>query len=73
NNIIDGVFGGLRGIKSVILVGGGAVQIEDHLREWYGDKVLNRKKVAATKRLHPVDMNAVGGLRLALMRVNGAG
>ena len=67
NNIIDGVFNGLRGIKAVILVGGGAVLIEDHLRGWYGDKIMDRNKNAATRGLHPVDMNAIGGLRLALM------
>jgi hypothetical protein len=66
NNILDGVFDGLRGIKSVILVGGGAVLIEDHLRGWYKGKIMDRQKHAATKKLHPVDMNAIGGLRLAL-------
>lgn len=69
NNIIDGVFNGLRGIKAVILVGGGALLIEDHLRGWYGDKIMNRKKHTGTKSLHPVDMNAIGGLRLALMNL----
>jgi len=68
NNICDGVFGGFKGIKSVILVGGGAVLVEDHLKEWYGDKILDRKKHAETKKLHPVDMNAIGGLRFAQMR-----
>lgn len=69
NNIVDNVFAGFRGIKSVILVGGGALLVEDHLREWYGDKLLNRKKHAATRKIHPVDFNAVGGLRFALRRV----
>ncbi|NIV28734.1 MAG: hypothetical protein GWN58_04210, partial [Anaerolineae bacterium] len=31
NNIIDGAFGGLRGIKAAILVGGGATLAEQHL------------------------------------------
>jgi hypothetical protein len=31
-------------------------------------KVLNPKKHELTKKVHPVDMNAVGGLRFALMR-----
>jgi hypothetical protein len=66
NNIGDGVFNGFRGIKSVILVGGGAVLVEDHLRKWYGDKLLDRKTHPTTKKVHPVDMNAVGGLRFAL-------
>ena len=68
NNIVDGVFSGLRGIKNVILVGGGATLVEDYMIGWYDDKVLNRKKHASTRRIHPVDFNAVGGLRLALMR-----
>ena len=68
NNIGDGVFNGFKGIKSVIVVGGGAWLIEEHLRQWYGDKLLNRKKQPQTKRIAPEDMNAVGGLRLAMMR-----
>lgn len=67
NNIGDGVFNQFRGIKSVILVGGAAL-VEDHLRKWYGDKLLDRKKFKHTAKLHPIDMNAVGGLRLALMK-----
>ena len=33
NNIADNVFQGFRGIKNVILVGGGALLVEDHLRQ----------------------------------------
>jgi hypothetical protein len=72
NNICDGVFGGFRGIKSVIIVGGGAVLVEDYMREWYGSKLLDRKKHPTTKKIHPVDFNAVGGLRFALMRLKKA-
>jgi hypothetical protein len=72
NNIGDGVFDGFRGVKSVILVGGGASLVEDHLKKWYGDKLLDRKKYDTTKKLHPVDMNAVGGLRTALARIKQA-
>jgi len=68
NNIVDDVFSGLSGINAVILVGGGASLIEDHMTSWYGDKIMQRKDYAATRKLHPVDMNAVGGLRLALMQ-----
>jgi len=68
NNICDGVFDGFKGIKSVILVGGGAYLVEDYIRDWYGDKLLDRKKSEVTNKLAPEDMNAVGGLRLALMR-----
>jgi hypothetical protein len=72
NNIGDGVFDGFRGTKSVILVGGGATLVEDHLKKWYGDKLLDRQKHKSTQKIHPVDMNAVGGLRFALMRLKKA-
>ncbi len=73
NNIADGVFDGFRGIKSVILVGGGAGLVEPYLSKqtWYGKKILDRKLHKTTKDLHPVDMNAVGGLRLAFNRIKG--
>jgi len=68
NNICDGVFNGFRGVRSVILVGGGADMVEGWLREWYGEKIVDRKKLPHTRKIHPVDMNAMGGLRLGLMR-----
>ncbi|HLA42126.1 MAG TPA: ParM/StbA family protein [Aggregatilineales bacterium] len=78
NNICDGVFNGFRGIKSVILVGGGAVLIQDKIMELYGTfnpgssnkggKILDARKHPLTRKVHPVDMNAVGGLRFAMMR-----
>lgn len=73
NNIADGVFDGFRGIKSVILVGGGAGLVEPYLSKqtWYGNKILDRKAHKTTQDVHPVDMNAVGGLRLALHRLKG--
>jgi hypothetical protein len=78
NNIIDGVFDGFRGIKVAILVGGGAGMVADKIHYLYGTydpskpnkdgKVLNPKKHNLTRKVHPVDMNAVGGLRFAIMR-----
>jgi len=78
NNIIDGVFNGFQGIKAAILVGGGAGMVADKIQELYGvydpnkpnksGKILNPKKHDLTKKIHPVDMNAVGGLRFALTR-----
>lgn len=68
NNICDGVFSSFRGIKSVILVGGGTYLVDGWLRQWYGDKILDPMSHATTKNIHPVDMNAIGGLRLSLMR-----
>lgn len=69
NAVIDSRFDQLADYRALIVVGGGAALIEDHLRKMYGpEKVLDRRKHASTKKLHPVDMNAIGGLRLALMR-----
>jgi hypothetical protein len=68
NNVIDAVFAGLRGIKAAILVGGGATLITEHLGKWYGDKLLDARRQPATRKIHPTDFNAVGGLRFALMR-----
>ena len=67
NNIGDGVFNQFRGFRSVILVGGAGL-VEDYMHKWYGDKIFNPKKHKTTARLHPIDMNAVGGLRYALMQ-----
>ena len=73
NNIIDGIFNGFQGIRTAIMVGGGAAMVTDKLQELYGvydpkkpekgGKILNLKKHDTTKKVHPVDMNAVGGLR----------
>ena len=70
NNIIDGVFNGLRGFKSAILVGGGAVLTAPYLSKWYEEKLLRFNENEATKGIDPVDANAVGGIRLAKMRIN---
>jgi hypothetical protein len=68
NQIIDGVFDGLRGIKSLIFVGGGAVLTAAYLQKWYAGKLLSMAQNPNTKNVSPVDANAVGGLRLALSR-----
>lgn len=72
NNIADGVFGSFRGIKSVILVGGGTTLIHDFMVKWYRDKILDPKKYTSTAKIHPVDFNAVGGLRFSLMQAKKA-
>lgn len=69
NNIVDGVFNGLRGFKSVILVGGGAILTAPYLSKWYQEKLLRFDQNKATKGIHPVDANAIGGIRLAKMRL----
>jgi len=47
--------------------------VQSKLEQLYGiygksGKIVNLKKHASTKKLHPADMNAVGGLRFALMQ-----
>ncbi|GAB5426317.1 MAG: hypothetical protein Crog4KO_34640 [Crocinitomicaceae bacterium] len=69
NNIIDGVFNGLRGFKSAILVGGGATLTQNYMSKWYNDKVLRFDQYAETKTIDPVFANAIGGIRLAQMRL----
>ena len=74
------MFNGFRGIKAAILVGGGAGMVGAKIQELYGvynpnnpnksGKVLDPKKHELTKKIHPVDMNAVGGLRFALAKYN---
>jgi hypothetical protein len=68
NNIVEGVFSGLRGFKGAILVGGGAVLTEQHLDGYYPDKILRFSDYKETKGVEPVFANAIGGLRLAKMR-----
>ncbi|MEM6284396.1 MAG: ParM/StbA family protein [Chloroflexota bacterium] len=73
NNIISGVFNGLRGIKSLIIVGGGTMFVMDAFQNEYNragdrDRILDPREHPLTLDLHPVDMNAVGGLRFGLMK-----
>lgn len=42
--------------------------VEPFVREWYGEKVIDRKQLAHTRRIHPAGMSAMGGLRLVPMR-----
>jgi hypothetical protein len=65
NNVIDTDYDGLTGIRSVALVGGGAYFVAPYLRNWYGDKIATIEKPS------PVELNAEGGLRLAIRRLNG--
>lgn len=71
NTIIDSKLGGFRGVDSVILVGGGAVLTGKHLRSWYGKKILDQKQYPSARKIHPVDLNAAGGLRYALAMAQG--
>lgn len=69
NTVISAGFDNLRGIRGMVVVGGAGL-VEDHLRAYYGDKVMNLKDYPTTKKVHPIDMNSVGGMRLALARLN---
>ncbi len=68
NSIIDGVFNGLRGVKSAILIGGGAVLTNDYLQNMYPSKILRFDDSDLTRKIQPVEANAIGGIRLAKMR-----
>ena len=68
NNIIDGVFNSLRGIKSLILVGGGATLTADFLKEYYSEKLLQVAHHQHVADVLPTELNAVGGVRLAIAR-----
>ncbi|GIK67698.1 MAG: hypothetical protein BroJett018_54920 [Chloroflexota bacterium] len=64
-------FDGLRGVKNVVLVGGGASLITEYLSELYPDKIKNSSTPPhyAAGKVHPVNANVVGGLRVALARI----
>jgi hypothetical protein len=47
---------------------GGAMFTEKWLQQWYPDKILDTNKHTVAKGLEPVEMNAIGGLRLALSK-----
>lgn len=70
NNIVDGVFNSLRGIKSLILVGGGATLTETHLAKYYGEKLLSVVGHKHIEKILPTELNAVGGIRLAKARLH---
>lgn len=69
NNVCDGVFNGFRGIKSVIIASGGQSMIGDQLAALYPGKILEQNKFAHVKGISPVFLNAVGGMRFALMQM----
>jgi hypothetical protein len=71
NNIVDGVFNGMRGMRALIPVGGGARLIQDILASQYNDKILRFGVDGATKNIDPMDANAIGGLRLAKFSLKG--
>ncbi len=69
NNALDTRFDGLKDINSLLVVGGNAAYIMPHLQNWYG-KVIDYTTWREFSGLHPADLNAAGGLRLAQARLN---
>jgi hypothetical protein len=68
NNALDTRFDGLRDIQGILIIGGNTPLIMPHLKEWYGDKVIEYTGWREFAGLHPADLNAAGGIRLALAR-----
>lgn len=71
NNNVLARYDGLRGIRHVVLVGGGASLITQQLHELFPDKIKNSTEPPyyAANRISPVNMNAYGGLRVAVAKV----
>ena len=69
NNALDTRYDGLKDINGLLVVGGNAAYIMPHLQTWYG-KVIDYTNWREFSGLHPADLNAAGGLRLALARLN---
>lgn len=70
NTIIDGDFDKLDTVRAAYSIGGWDNLCGDLIRKWYPDKFIDPKKVDTLKKLDPVDVNAVGGLRLAIALAN---
>jgi hypothetical protein len=70
NNVLPR-FAGLRGIRHLVLLGGGAFLLTPLLYEMFPDKVKNTPTPPyyAAGRISPVNMNVYGGLRVALAKV----
>jgi hypothetical protein len=64
NNVLDGAYNGLRGLRGGIPVGGGASLVQSHLENYYPEKIM-RFGEGTTKGIDPIDANAIGGLRMA--------
>ncbi len=69
NNALDTRYDGLKDISALLVVGGNAAYIMPHLQQWYG-KVIDYTGWREFNGLHPADLNAAGGLRLAQARLS---
>lgn len=70
NNIIDGDYDGLNSVRLAYPIGGWDNLCGKYIRNWYGEKIIDSKKVDTIRKLDPVDINAVGGLRFVLAMAN---
>ena len=68
NNALDTRYDGLKDIQGLLVVGGNASYIMQHLQGWYG-KVIDYRTMREFSGLHPADLNTAGGLRLAMARL----
>jgi hypothetical protein len=74
NNVLDTHFNALRGLSRLLVIGGNAEYVTGHLTEWYGEKVIARADWQdKAERMHPADLNAAGGIRMALARQKAKG
>ena len=60
--VIDSDHGGFDFARMVLPIGGGGLAAGKYFRQWYGDKVIDRTGHRWLKDIHPVEMNAMGGL-----------
>lgn len=70
NNALDTRFDALREINNILVVGGNAPMVIEHLKAWYPGKVIEYTGWREFAGLHPADLNAAGSIRLALARQN---
>lgn len=68
NEVIDGKFGSLNAYRRAYLFGGVANLCMERMSNMYPTKLIDTRKIPALKKIDPVDMNAIGGLRLAIAR-----
>lgn len=68
-NQLDSRFNGLHEVKGLLVVGGNAAYITSHLNKWYGGKVIDYTGIREFAGMHAADLNAAGGLRMAMARL----
>lgn len=66
NTVIDGDLDRADAYRRIMCIGGFENLCGSYMHGWYGDKLIDFKKVETLKKIDPVDVNAVGGLRFVL-------